>query len=340
MGLFSDYYNNKRNRGVNPDDYTFVSSSGDPDDMVPINQMRKTVGVTPVEQPRIDTSNAIGSLAEMLGPTPAEREAQQNRLERGRQQMAMWTGLFDGLRQLSNLYYTAKGARPQQYSDPYKTVDENYNREVKRLDDLAQYQNLYGRQLYNLQRQAGLDEMQRESHQATLRWYNTRDEMARLKAENERLKTDQQVATQKARQQQIETKTKQMEELHPLQKKKLEAVINKYIHDAGKPYSVGGRGNTAGSDPFAELATLLNDNPDAIGPILQQEGLGYYNKDSKQFTFEKNATKGMATTAVNRVKQNQPPSGTSGRRNVPRGYKKSGTNSQPSGGRGSKGKGY
>lgn len=188
MGVFSDYYNNKRSRGINPDDYTFVSSSGDPDDMVPINQMRKTVGVTPVEQPRIDTSNAIGSLAEMLGPTPAEREAQQNRLERGRQQMAMWTGLFDGLRQLGNLYYTAKGARPQQYSDPYKTIDENYNREVKRLDDLAQYRRAYAKTLYDLQRQAGIDEQNRALNEAKIDWYKGRDDVARMKAENDRLK--------------------------------------------------------------------------------------------------------------------------------------------------------
>lgn len=273
----------------------------------PLYNTEKFYSITPTapaEQPKVDTSNAIGSLAQLLGPTPAEREAQQARLERNRQQMVMWTGVFDGLRQLANLYYTSKGARPQQYSDPYKTIDENYNREVKRLDDLAQYRRAYGQQLYNLQRQGDLDNMKRESHQAMLRWYDTRDEMARLKGENDRLKTEQQIATQKARQQQIEARTKQLAELHPLQKKKLQAVIKKYYHDAERPYSSGGRGGNGGSDPFVELATLLNDNPDVIGPILQQEGLGDYNKDTKQFTFEKNATKGMATTAVNRANRN------------------------------------
>lgn len=193
MGLFSDYYNNKRSRGINPDDYTFVSSSGNPDDMVPINQMRQTVGYNktveePKEQPKVDTSNAIGSLAQLLGPTPAEREAQQARLERNRQQMAMWTGLFDGLRQLSNLYFTAKGARPQQYSDPYKTIDENYNREVKRLDDLAQYRRAYAKTLYDLQRQAGIEEQNRALNEAKIDWYKNRDDVARMKAENDRLK--------------------------------------------------------------------------------------------------------------------------------------------------------
>jgi len=31
------------------------------------------------QQPIIDTSNTIGSLAQLLGPTPAEREAQERR---------------------------------------------------------------------------------------------------------------------------------------------------------------------------------------------------------------------------------------------------------------------
>lgn len=163
----------------------------------PLYNTEKFYSVTPtatVEQPKIDTSNAIGSLAEMLGPTPAEREAQQNRLERGRQQMAMWTGLFDGLRQLGNLYYTAKGARPQQYSDPYKTIDENYNREVKRLDDLAQYRRAYAKTLYDLQRQAGIEEQNRALNEAKIDWYRNRDEqnaekvaVQRFRAETDRM---------------------------------------------------------------------------------------------------------------------------------------------------------
>lgn len=249
MGVFSDYYKNKHGQGITPDDYTFVSSSGDPDDMVPISQMRKTVGVTPVEQPKIDTSNAIGSLAEMLGPTPAEREAQQNRLERGRQQMAMWTGLFDGLRQLSNLYYTAKGARPQQYSDPYKTVDENYNREVKRLDDLAQYQNLYARQLYNLQRQAGIEEQNRALNEAKIDWYKNRDDVARMKAENDRLKAVRVIKQKDGSLWKFDPFTGNVEELKesdPLYGQYMQSVINRN-NRANTGSSSGGRGANNGT---------------------------------------------------------------------------------------------
>lgn len=147
----------------------------------------------PAESPAFDTSNAIKSLADMM-VTPAEREAQQARLERGRNQMAMWTGLFDGLRQVANLYYTAKGARPQQYSDPYKQVDDIYNHEVKKVDDLAAYRNKYAQQLYNLQRQAGLDEQTRALNKAKEEWYKNRDDqnaekvaVQRFRAETDRM---------------------------------------------------------------------------------------------------------------------------------------------------------
>ena len=159
----------------------------------PLYNTEKFYSITPTapaEQPKVDTSNAIGSLAQLLGPTPAEREAQQARLERNRQQMAMWTGLFDGLRQLSNLYYTAKGARPQQYSDPYKTIDENYNREVKRLDDLAQYRRAYAKTLYDLQRQAGIDEQNRALNEAKIDWYKNRDEQNAEKVALQRFRAD------------------------------------------------------------------------------------------------------------------------------------------------------
>lgn len=150
------------------------------------------------EQPKVDTSNAIGSLADLLGPTPAEREAQQARLERGRQQMTMWTGLIDGLRQLGNLYYTAQGARPQQFSDPYKMVDETYQREAKRLDDLTAYRRAYANQLYNLQRQMGQDEMAKERHQATLDWYKNRDEQNARKVDIQQFKAEADAAYKEA----------------------------------------------------------------------------------------------------------------------------------------------
>lgn len=141
-----------------------------------------TTGDTPGDEGKIDTSDAIGSLAKLLGPSPAEREAQQAKMERNRSQMAMWTGLFDGLRHLGNLYYTAKGARPQQFSDPYKVIDENYQRQKKNLDDMAAYRQAYAKQLYALQHQAAMDKSLADYRKAQADWYKDRGELERLKA--------------------------------------------------------------------------------------------------------------------------------------------------------------
>ena len=129
----------------------------------------------------VDSSNAIASVAELLGPTPAEREAIRARQERSRNQMAMWTGLFDGLRHLGNLYYTAKGARPQQLTDPYKQIDENYQREVKNLDDMMAYRQNYVRQLYALQNQIENNEQGRAINKAKSDYYGALAKAAQSK---------------------------------------------------------------------------------------------------------------------------------------------------------------
>ena len=254
--------------------------------------------------PVIDSSNAMASLAEMMGPTPAEREAVERRMMRNRAQMTAWTGFFDGLRQLGNLYYASKGATPQKFDNPYGQVDQNIQQQRQLWNDMANYRRNYATSLYNIRRQMQDAARRDKLADAQAQYYDTRGELARLRGENDRMKAEQQVATQKARQAQIEAKTKQMAELHPLQKRKLEAVIKNTLHNASRPYSTGrgGVGRGSGSyDPFTDLAEQLNDNPDVIGPILQQEGLGFYDEKTKEFSFYKNATKGMATTAVRRA---------------------------------------
>ena len=260
------------------------------------------------QQPQITPpadGNYIGWMKDMLGPTPAEREAQERRLAENKAKMAGWAGLFQGLGALGDLYYASKGATPVRATyNPQQQIEQNYQQERQRLDDLYKNRQAYATMLYNIHRQGEEDRRKNAVNAAQLKWYDTRDEVARMKAENDRLKNEQAIATQKARQLQIEAKTRQMDELHPLQRQKLEAVIKNTLHNANRPYGrsgSGGRG-TGSSDPFAELATQLNDNPDVIGPILQQEGLGLYDPGTKEFTFSKNATKGMATTAVRRAR--------------------------------------
>lgn len=267
------------------------------------------------QQPQIDTSDPINSLAGML-VTPAEREAQHQRMLRNKRRMIAWTGLFDGLRNLGNLYAVSKGAAPQRYTDnPYQTIERSFDDEQKRQDALFNNRDNYAKQLWNLQRQASDDARRNALSAAQARYYDTRDEMARLKGENDRLKAEKQNEVSDARKEQIELKTKQMREMHPLQMQNIMARTKSALHNANRPYGSGRGGRSGGSsssDPYEELATQLNDNPDIIGPILEQEGLGFYNKDTKEFNFTKNVTKGMATTANRRAADKSTPSGRRG----------------------------
>lgn len=266
--------------------------------------------VMDLTQPQIDTNDPINSLAGML-ETPAEREAKEQKMLKNKRRMIAWTGLFDGLRQLGNLYFTTKGATPQQFTDkPYQQIEADYQAELKRQDNLAKNRENYAKQLWNLKRQGVEDARKKALADAQVKWYDTRNEIARLKGENDRLraendrrKAEKDLELKEARRKQVELKTKQMEELHPLQKEKLKATIKNTLHNANRPYSSGSGGGRGSSteDPFKTLAEQLQDNPDIIGPILQQEGYGFYDAEKKEFNFSKNATKGMATTATNRA---------------------------------------
>lgn len=168
------------------------------------------------QMPQIDPNNALQSLAQLMGPTPAEREAQERKLLENKRKMIAWTGLFDGLRQLGNLYYATKGATPQQYTDkPYQTIEQNYMQERQLQDYLNRYSQAYAKQLFDFQRQADQDVMRKEAHQAQMKWYDTRDEMARLKEERDRLKNEKYIELQDGRIAKINAETGQIEALTP-----------------------------------------------------------------------------------------------------------------------------
>ena len=149
-----------------------------------------SIPVEQPQQPQIDPNNAIGSLAEMLGPTPAEREARERRMLENRAKMSAWTGLFDGLRQLGNLYYTTKGATPQQLASPYQAIDNEINQQRAIADANDNYRRQYAQSLYNIRRQMSDDARRDMLAQAQSDYYGTRDEVARMKAENDRQKAE------------------------------------------------------------------------------------------------------------------------------------------------------
>lgn len=134
-------------------------------------QPNTIVTTTPVQNPEAGTV-AAGStttptpvatdthtLAEMLGPSPAEREEQERRALDHKARIAGWAGLFDGLRHLGNLYYATKGATPQQLSNPYEEIERNYQAERKRLDDMQRARQSYATMLHNIKRQEKTDEL-------------------------------------------------------------------------------------------------------------------------------------------------------------------------------------
>lgn len=150
--------------------------------------------------PQVDSANAMASLADLMGPTPVEREAAERKMQKSKAQMAAWAGLFDGLRQLGNLYYTTKGATPQRYTDnPYVGAEQNYQQQRQLYNDMANYRRQYAQGLYSLRRQMDDDARRNKLADAQANYYGTRDEVARLKAENDRLKAEAAVRSSDAK---------------------------------------------------------------------------------------------------------------------------------------------
>ena len=140
------------------------------------------------QQLQIDTSDPLNWLASNL-TSPAEREAQEQRMLKNKRRMIAWTGLFDGLRNLANLWGVSKGAAPMKFTDnPYQQLEQGYQQERQRQNSLLDYRDKYATTLYNLQRQANEDKMKQESHQAQIDWYKDRSEIAQQKAELEKFK--------------------------------------------------------------------------------------------------------------------------------------------------------
>ena len=259
----------------------------------------------PVTVPQIDSSNAIGSLAGILGPSPEEKAEEEQRQLKHRQKMHGWTALFNGLRHLSNLYYTTKGAAPQKYSDPHVQIEQQYQDERKRLDNLQTANQKYYNNLWNLYRQGAEDNRKNMLAEAQRDYYGVRAAGTQQRNDDNSRKADAQIDNTNARTEYTRERTNQLKKLEPLKEQELRARISKIKHDAARPYGSGGRSGGAGNndEPFKELAKYLEDNPDEVGPILQEEGLGFYDPETKKFTFSKNVTKGMAVTGNERTKK-------------------------------------
>lgn len=145
-----------------------------------------------VEQPQYTApadGNYIGLVNDMLGPTPAEREAQERRLQENKAKMSGWLGLFQGLGALGDLYYANKGVNPSQPNNqPQQLLNQHYAEEQQRLDNLYKNRQAYATMLYNMKRQAADDARKETLTNAQAKYYDTRDEMARMKNELDKMK--------------------------------------------------------------------------------------------------------------------------------------------------------
>ena len=169
----------------------------------------KTVATKQYEIPKIDSENVIGSLRGMLGPSPEERAAEEKRLQDHRQKMHGWTALFNGLRHLGNLYYAAKGAPGQKFSNPHQQIEQQYQDERKRLAEIQEANRNYYAGLYNLRRQSEADQRASESHQMQIDWRNAQLEEQKRQFEERQRQFDER---QRQRQQQFEARQRQQQE--------------------------------------------------------------------------------------------------------------------------------
>ena len=162
------------------------------------NYVPATISQQPTAQPQQQITppadgNYIGWMKDMLGPTPAEREAQERRLAENKAKMAGWAGLFQGLGALGDLYYASKGVTPSKPTyNPQQQIEQNYQQERQRLDDLYKNRQAYANMLYNIHRQGEEDKRKDAINAAQLEWYKNRDEqnaekvaIQRMKAEND-----------------------------------------------------------------------------------------------------------------------------------------------------------
>lgn len=141
------------------------------------------------QQPQIDTNDPINSLASQL-VTPEEREAQEQKMLKNKRRMIAWTGLFDGLRNLANLYAVSRGAAPMKFTDnPHQQLDQSYQEEKQRQEGIYQNRDKYAKSLYDFYRQGQQDKIKEESHKAQMEWYKDRSEIAQKNAELNRLKS-------------------------------------------------------------------------------------------------------------------------------------------------------
>ena len=208
---------------------------------------------TVTEIPKIDRNNVLGSLTGILGPSPEERAAEEQRLQEHRRK----TALFNGLRHLGNLYYAAKGAPGQKLSDPHQQIEQQYQEERKRLADIQDRNQKYYANLWGLYRQMSDEQRRNTLAEAQAQYYGSRDEMARQKAELDKLKAVRVIKQKDGSLMKFDPVTGELDtlsEADPLYQEHVRSQINR-----NNRTGTGGSGRSNGSTTTTTVNTYNED---------------------------------------------------------------------------------
>lgn len=243
--------------------------------------------------------NYIGYVNDILGPTPAEREAQERRLQENKAKMNGWLGLFQGLGALGDLYYASKGVNPGKPDyTAQATLNQQFADEKQRLDNLYKNRQAYANMLYTLQRQGKEDERKDKLANAQADWYSGRGEREREKAELEKLKAVRVIKMPNGSLMKFDPVSGNAEpltEADPLYIKYKEAQINK-INRTG-----GGGGRSSSGVPYKEHYVEESIDP-ATGKKYKEYVAGRRGSSSSTPTQKKPTTKSSARSGQGSAK--------------------------------------
>ena len=187
-----------------------------------------------------------------------------------------WTALFNGLRNISNLYFTAKGAAPQTYNNPHAEIEQQYQDERRRLAEIQERNRQYYTNLYTLRRQMENDRWNRE--QAIQK--NEREEaINQVKLELSRAQVARQEALKDGdlmKAKKIEEEIEQMKRMNPLLLKEKQASIEQ-------------KKAAASNSRASARRTLRNMDQDEYETVTEEEEDNDGRKTRRTYKQKRNA---------------------------------------------------
>ncbi len=261
--------------------------------------------------PKIDSNDVIGSLNGLLGPSPEERAAEDQRFQEHRRKMHGWTALFNGLRHLGNLYYATKGAPGQKFNDPHQQIEQQYQEERKRLADIHAADRNYYANLWGLYRQVNDEQRRNALADAQAQYYGTRDEMARQKSELDKLKAVRvikQTDGSLVKFDPVTGETEQLTETDPLDVERMHSIIDKNRQQGNAAMirankAGGGSGRTSSTYGYRTTKHIDPATGDVITERVPTTGETDKNRKYTKYKKGKNADTHTSTDKWSKYKK-------------------------------------